>query len=76
MSKKLELIDTQFQKVTLLVEMDDYNPNDFDAGHWLLQVLSMCANKDEYSSIAAKAYAQAMRLVSVEDCEVVVSDVK
>jgi hypothetical protein len=56
--------------------MDDYNPNDFDAGHWLLQVLSMCANKDECSSVAAKAYAQAMRLVSVEDCEVVVSNVK
>jgi hypothetical protein len=54
--------------------MDDYSENDLDAGHWLLEILSMCADKNEFSAIAAKTYRQAMRIVSVEDCEIVVCD--
>ena len=74
MKKTVERPDTQFQKVTLLVTMDDYNPNDLDAGHWLLEILRMCADKNEFASVAAKTYIQAMRIVSVEDCEIVVCD--
>jgi len=33
-------------------------------------------NKQSTSSYAAKAYLQAMQVLSVENCEVVVSDVK
>ena len=74
MKKTVEIPDTQFQKVTLLVTMDDYSENDLDAGHWLLEILSMCADKSEFSAVAAKTYRQAMRIVSVEDCEIVVCD--
>ena len=75
MSKKVELPDTQLQKVTLLVTMHDHDPDDLDAGEWLANVLLAGMNKQSTSAYAAKAYLQAMQVLSVENCEVVVSDV-
>jgi len=52
----------------------DYNENDLDAGHWLINVLETCANQQSNGHYAAKMYGQAMQLLEVVDCEVVVSD--
>jgi len=76
MSNKVETPNIQLQKVTLLVTMHDYSPDDFNAGEWLEQVLFLCANKENNGHYAAKTFAQAMQLLKVENCEVVVSDVK
>ncbi len=74
MTEKVETPFTQLQRVTLLVTMHDYNENDLDAGHWLINVLETCANKQSNGHYAAKMYGQAMQLLEVVDCEVVVSD--
>ena len=74
MQEKLQTPNTQLQKVTLLVTMHDYDPEDLDAGEWLLNVLAAGQNKTSNAPYAAKAYAQAMQVLSVENCEVVVSN--
>jgi hypothetical protein len=77
MSKKVELPHMQLQKVTLLVQMTEFVPDeDLDAGEWLLNVLMNCANPDKpYAHYGAKAFFKATQVLSVENCEVVVSDV-
>jgi hydroxypyruvate isomerase len=74
MQEKVETPNTQLQKVTLLVTMHDYDPEDLDAGEWLANVLLTGMNKQPSSAYAAKAYAQAMQVLSVENCEIVVSN--
>ena len=74
MQEKVETPNTQLQKVTLLVTMHDYDPEDLDAGEWLLNVLAAGQNKATNAPYAAKAYAQAMQVLSVENCEIVVSN--
>jgi hypothetical protein len=75
MQEKVETPNTQLQKVTLLVTMHDYDePDDMNAGEWLLNVLAAGVNKTPHAPYAAKAYAQAMQVLSVENCEIVVSN--
>ena len=75
MQEKVQTPNTQLQKVTLLVTMHDYDPEDLDAGEWLLNVLSACGDKyNAHSAIAAKAYATAMQLITVQNCEIVITD--
>ena len=74
MQEKVETPNTQLQKVTLLVTMHDYDPEDLDAGEWLLNVLAAGQNKTSNAPYAAKAYAQAMQVLSVQNCEIVVAD--
>ena len=74
MQEKVQIPNTQLQKVTLLVTMHDYNPEDLDAGEWLINVLATCANKENNGHYAAKAYGQVMQVLSVQNCEVVVSN--
>jgi hydroxypyruvate isomerase len=74
MQEKVETPNTQLQKVTLLVTMHDYDPEDLDAGEWLLNVLTVTQNNATSAPYAAKAYAQAMQVLSVENCEIVVSN--
>jgi hypothetical protein len=45
-----------------------------NAGEWLLNVLAAGENKTPHAPYAAKAYAQAMQVLSVENCEIVVSN--
>jgi hypothetical protein len=54
--------------------MHDYDPEDLDAGEWLLNVLTVTQNNATSAPYAAKAYAQAMQVLSVENCEIVVSN--
>ena len=74
MQEKVKIPNTQLQKVTLLVTMHDYDPEDLDAGDWLLNVLTAGHNKTSNAPYAAKAFASAMQVLSVENCEVVVSN--
>jgi hypothetical protein len=76
MQEKVETPNTQLQKVTLLVQMTEFVPdqNDLDAGEWLLNVLAAGTNNTPHAPYAAKAYAQAMQVLSVENCEIVVSN--
>jgi len=74
MTEKVETPDTQLQKVTLLVAMHDYSPDDLNAGDWLLNVLLACAEQKNISYYGAKEYAKVMQVLSVENCEVVVSN--
>ena len=74
MQEKVQTPNTQLQKVTLLVTMHDYDPEDMNAGEWLANVLYTCANKENNGHYAAKAYAQAMQVLSVQNCEIVVSN--
>ena len=74
MQEKVQTPNTQLQKVTLLVTMHDYDPEDLDAGEWLLNVLATCTNKESNAAYAAKAYAQAMQVLSVQNCEIVVAN--
>ena len=75
MQEKVETPNTQLQKVTLLVAMQDYDENSFNAGEWLENVLSSCADNRANAPYAAKCYARAMQIVKVENCEVVVTNV-
>ena len=75
MAEKIEIPNTQLQKVTLLVTMHDYDPEDFNAGEWLLMVLALGRDKASNAPYAAKAFTQAMQVLSVENCEVVVTNV-
>ena len=74
MQEKVITPNTQLQKVTLLVTMHDYDESDWDAGEWLANVLLAGMNKESNAAYAAKAYAQAMQVLKVENCEVVVSN--
>ena len=74
MQEKVQTPNTQLQKVTLLVTMHDYDPEDLDAGEWLLMVLSAARDKASNAPYAAKAFTQAMQVLTVENCEVVVSN--
>ena len=74
MADKVEIPNTQLQKVTLLVTMHDYDPEDLDAGDWLLMVLAAARDKESNAPYAAKAFTQAMQVLTVENCEVVVSN--
>jgi hydroxypyruvate isomerase len=74
MQEKVETPNTQLQKVTLLVTMHDFDPDDMNAGEWLLNVLAAGTNNTPHAPYAAKAYAQAMQVLSVENCEIVISD--
>ena len=77
MTEIVETPHTKLQKVTLLVAMRDYQPddNDLDAGEWLLNVLMNCANKTNPNSYyGAQAYLNAAQLLSVQNCDVVVSN--
>jgi hypothetical protein len=74
MQEKVITPNTQLQKVTLLVTMHDYDPEDLDAGDWLLNVLTAGHNKTSNAPYAAKAFASAMQVLSVENCEIVVSN--
>jgi hypothetical protein len=74
MSEKVETPNTQLQKVTLLVAMHDYEPDQLNAGEWLLNVLMACAEQKNTSYYGAKEYAKSMQVLAVEDCEVVVSN--
>ena len=75
MTEKVETPNTQLQKVTLLVSMHDYSHDDLDAGEWLLNVLVHCANKDFANShYGANAFLKSAQLLSVQNCDVVVSN--
>jgi hydroxypyruvate isomerase len=74
MQEKVETPNTQLQKVTLLVAMNDYDPEDLDAGEWLINVLGNCERNSISGQIGAKAYARAMQVLNVENCDVVVSN--
>jgi hydroxypyruvate isomerase len=75
MQEKVETPNTQLQKVTLLVAMHDYDENDLNAGEWLANVLMNCADNSTRGQYGAKSYAQAMQILNVENCEVVVTNV-
>jgi len=77
MQEKVETPNTQLQKVTLLVQMTEFVPdeNDLDAGEWLLNVLINCANAHKpYSHYGAEAFLKAAQVLSVQNCEIVVSN--
>ena len=75
MTEIVETPHTKLQKVTLLVSMHDYEADDLDAGEWLLNVLMNCANKTNPNSYyGAQAYLNAAQLLSVQNCDVVVSN--
>ena len=59
MNEKVETNNLQLQKVTLLVSMHDYDPDDLDAGEWLFNVLSICAMpKNETGQPHAKSFTR------------------
>jgi hypothetical protein len=77
MTEKVETPNTQLQKVTLLVQMTEFEPdeNDLDAGEWLLNVLMNCANPHKpYAHYGAQSFLKAAQVLSVQNCEVVVSN--
>lgn len=75
MTEKVETPNVQLQKVTLLVAMHDYaDDNQLNAGEWLQNVLMACAEQKNISYYGAKEYSKVMQVLSVENCEVVVSN--
>ena len=74
MNEIVETPDTQLQKVTLLIAMHDYSPDDLNAGDWLLNVLMACAEQKNISYYGAKEILKVMQVLSVQDCDVVVSN--
>jgi hydroxypyruvate isomerase len=74
MTEIVETPNTQLQKVTLLVAMHDYSPDDLNAGEWLQNVLLACAEQKPACYYGAKEYAKVMQVLSVQDCDVVVSN--
>ena len=74
MTEKVETPDTQLQKVTLLVAMHDYADDQLNAGEWLQNVLMACAEQKNTSYYGAKEITKVMQVLSVENCEVVVSN--
>jgi hypothetical protein len=77
MQEKVITPNTQLQKVTLLVQMTEFEPdeNDLDAGEWMLSVLMNCANPHKpYAHYGAQSFLKATQVLNVQNCEVVVSD--
>jgi hypothetical protein len=74
MSEKVETPNTQLQKVTLLVAMHDYEPDQLNAGEWLQNVLMACAERKDTAYFGAKEYSKSMQVLAVENCKVVVSN--
>ena len=77
MNEKVETTNFKLQKVTLLVQMTTFytDESDLDAGEWLFNVLSICAMpKNETGQFAAKAFFKSAQLLSVQNCDVVVSN--
>ena len=74
MTEIVETPNTQLQKVTLLIAMHDYSPDDLNAGDWLLSVLMACAEQKNISYYGAKEIVKVMQVLSVQDCDVVVSN--
>ena len=74
MTEKVETPNTQLQKVTLLIAMHDYEVDQLDAGEWLLNVLYACAEQKTTGYYGAKHIAKVMQVLSVENCEVVISN--
>ena len=77
MQEKVETPNSKLQKVTLLVQMTQFEPDDgdLDAGEWLLNVLMNCANENKpYSHYGAQAYLKAAQVLNVQNCDVVVSN--
>ena len=74
MTEKVETPNTQLQKVTLLVAMHDYQADQLDAGEWLLNVLMNCAEQKNTSYYGAKEITKVMQVLSVQNCDVVVSN--
>jgi hypothetical protein len=74
MSEKVETPNIQLQKVTLLVAMHDYEADHLDAGGWLQNVLMACAEQKPTGYYGAKEYAKVMQVLSVQNCDVVVSN--
>jgi hypothetical protein len=74
MSEIVETPNTQLQKVTLLVAMHDYEADQLNAGEWLQNVLMACAEQKPTGYYGAKEYAKVMQVLSVQNCDVVVSN--
>jgi len=74
MTEKVDTPNTQLQKVTLLVAMHDYADDQLNAGEWLQNVLMGCAEQKPTAYYGAKEYVKVMQVLSVENCEVVVSN--
>ena len=74
MTEKVETPNTQLQKVTLLVAMHDYESDQLNAGDWLLNVLMACAEQKNTAYYGAKEIAKVMQILSVQNCEVVISN--
>ena len=54
--------------------MHDYSHDDLNAGEWLQNVLMACAEQKPACYYGAKEYAKVMQVLSVQDCDVVVSN--
>jgi len=74
MTEKVETPNVQLQKVTLLVAMHDYETDQLNAGEWLQNVLMACAEQKPTCYYGAKEYAKVMQVLSVQNCDVVVSN--
>ena len=74
MSEIVETPNIQLQKVTLLVAMHDYEADQLNAGEWLQNVLMACAEQKNTGYYGAKEYAKVMQVLSVQNCDVVVSN--
>ena len=74
MADKVEIPNKRIQKLTLLVTMNDYDGEKYDAGEWLANVLLAVKYQNETSKIAAEQFLRMMQVVSVKDCEIVVCD--
>ena len=75
MQEKVETPNTQLQKVTLLVAMHDHEPDDLDAGEWLLNVLFACSDESNRRAYyGAKEYSKVVQVLSVQNCDVVVEN--
>ena len=77
MTEKVETTNFKLQKVTLLVQMTtfDTDESDLDAVEWLLNVLMNCATKiNPNSNYGAEAYLKSAQLLSVQNCEIVVTN--
>jgi hypothetical protein len=74
MSEKVETPNTQLQKVTLLIAMHDYDTEQLNAGEWLQNVLMNCAEQKNTGYYGAKELTKVMQVLSVQNCDVVVSN--
>ena len=54
--------------------MHDYEADQLNAGEWLQNVLMACAEQKPTGYYGAKEYAKVMQVLSVQNCDVVVSN--